>query len=207
MVMVNSEKWRDKAKVLRGWGRGSSLLGETEDIASRFRTKIANIPYDAKFIFSDVGYNFLPLELGAAFGNAQLKKLPKFKKVREKNFAHLLKFFRTHSEYFSLPIQDERVTTQWLAFPLTIKKSAPFTRLELVTYLEEHNIQTRPVFTGVITKQPGFAHISDKSKDNSFPVAQDIMERGFVIGCHHGMEKEHLQKIEKVFATFLTTFS
>ena len=110
-----------------------------------------------------------------------------------------------YSNNFIIPRQDKKVTTQWLAFPLTIKKDAPFTRLEIVTFLEENNIQTRPVFSGVITKQKGFEHITYRSVQKDFPVTQAIMERGFLIGCHQGLEEKHLKKIKDVFTAFLKT--
>jgi CDP-6-deoxy-D-xylo-4-hexulose-3-dehydrase len=161
------------------------------------------LPYDAKFIFTEIGYNFLPMELGAAFGNAQLKKLQKFKKTREQNYKKLQTFFRQYEAFFILPEQNKLVQTQWLSFPLTIKKNAPFTRLEIVTFLEKNNIQTRPIFTGIITEQPGFKNIAYRTPLKSFPITEEVMERGFVIGCHHGMEEKHLRKIEETFTAFL----
>ena len=205
IILVNNRKWANKAKVLRGWGRNSSLFGESEDISKRFKTKLGDIPYDAKFIFSDVGYNFLPNEMCAAFGNAQLDKLEKFKKTREYNFLHLLNFFSNYEKTFILPKQNKYVKTQWLAFPLTINKSVPFSRLELVLHLEKNNIQTRPIFTGNILKQPGFKKIQHKVS-GSYPITNEAMKRGFIIGCHHGMEQKHLKKIEDVFHKFLRSY-
>lgn len=203
MVMINRVDWRDKAWVLRGWGRSSSRLGESEDIEERFKVKLDNIPYDAKFIFDEIGYNFLFPEIGAAFGNAQLKKLRRFKKKREYNFNYLYTFFKKYKDVFILPKQDQRVSTQWLAFPLTIKKTAPFSRLTLVKYLEENNIQTRPIFTGNILKQPAFKNIACRTLDEDYQETDSIMERGFVIGCHQGLEDKHLEKIKAVFNIFL----
>lgn len=206
MLMVNKPEWRDRAKVLRGWGRGSASLNESEDLDLRFATKIGRLPYDAKFIFGEIGYNFVPMEMGAAFGNVQLQKLPKFRRNRERNFKRLTKFFGKYSEFFALPLQDERVRTQWLSFPLTIKEKAPFTRLEIVTYLENHNIQTRPIFTGVITKQPGFKGIAHRDTADCYPASEEIMERGFVVGVHHGMEEEHFEKLEGTITDFIKKF-
>ena len=126
-----------------------------------------------------------------------------FKKTREKNFKKLLSFFAKYENLFVLPKENPKVRTQWLAFPLTIKKGAPFSRLDLVTFLEENNIQTRPIFTGNILRQPGFKKIPHKKSAGGYPVTDAIMERGFVIGCHHGMEEKHLNKIKDVFDDFL----
>ncbi len=206
MIMVNKTSWRDKLKVLRGWGRSSALFGETEDIEKRFKAKIDGIPYDAKFVFEDVGYNLLPVEMCSAFGNAQMEKLPKFRRTRESNFKTLLKFFKKYEDFFILPIQDEKVRTQWITFPLTIRRGSPFTRIQIVTFLEKNNIQTRPIFTGNILRQPGFKNIPHKVVSNGCPVTNEIMEQSFVVGCHHGLEEKHLDRMKEVFETFLQKY-
>jgi len=206
MILVNNPKWHTRAKVLRGWGRNSSIFQESEDITMRFAKKLGSIPYDAKFVFSEIGYNFLPAEITAAFANVQLDKLDTFRKTRVHNFSHLRNFFKQYENLFILPVQDPKADTQWLAFPLTIKKNAPFTRLEIVTYLEKNNIQTRPVFTGNILKQPGFTKIPHRIASNNCPVTNEIMERGLIVGCHHGMGQEHLEKLERVFSAFLKSY-
>ncbi|MEK9180188.1 MAG: aminotransferase class I/II-fold pyridoxal phosphate-dependent enzyme [Patescibacteria group bacterium] len=203
MLMVNSPAMKDRAKVLRGWGRSSALFGETEDISKRFMGRLGKLPYDAKFIFDEVGYNLLPVEMCSAFGNAQLDKLNIFRKTREHNFSFLLKFFKKYEEFFVLPIQNPDSKTQWIAFPLTIKKSAPFSRIELLTFLEEHNIQTRPIFTGNILSQPGFKKISHRSIKEGFPITNGIMERGFVVGCHHGLTQKQLNRMTEAVRKFL----
>lgn len=206
MLLFDRSDWLDQARILRGWGRDSSIFGDSEEINKRFSTKIDGIPYDAKFIFSKIGYNFLPTEISSAFGNAQLDKIKYFKNLRKQNFKRLHKFFSNYSSLFQLPIQDEKVETSWLAFPLTIKTSTPFTRLELVTYLEQNNIQTRPIFTGNILRQPGFKNIPYRVlKGYNYPVTNEIMERGFIIACHHGLTEKHLAKLETVFNSFIKT--
>lgn len=206
MIMVNDPKWRDRAKVLRGWGRNSSLFSESEDVSKRFKTKIDDIPYDAKFIFDEIGYNFLPMEMGAAFGNAQLEKLPRFRKTREKNFASLYSFLKSYERFFILPNIDPKVDTQWLALPLTIRDNAPFTRLMIVKYLEKQNVQTRPVFTGNILRQPGFKHIEHKKIVRNYPATDAVMKQGFLIGCHHGLEPKHVQRLKDVLSFFLEKY-
>ncbi len=206
MILVNNPKWYKRAKVLRGWGRNSSVFQESEDVTKRFKVKLDKIPYDAKFVFSEIGYNFLAPEICAAFANAQLDKLEEFRKKRVHNFSYLLRFFSKFTDFFVLPIQRKQVETQWLAFPLTIKKAAPFTRLEIVQYLEKNNIQTRPIFTGNILKHPGFKNIPHRIAANKCPVTNEIFERGLIVGCHHGMGDEHLVKLESVFTSFLKKY-
>lgn len=208
MICVNNPEWARRLMVLRAWGRESSLFGEkasSEQLKNRFYNKIDGLPYDAKFIFSEIGYNFMPLELSAAFALQQLKKFPKFKNYRQRNFARLLDFFGSYRNFFILAEQAEGVDTAWLAFPLIIKPNAPFSRLDIVTFLEKNNIQTRPVFTGNILKQPGFKGVG-KSTNKKFPNTENIMKNAFVIGCHHGLGDRHIKYLESKFREFLNKF-
>ena len=75
IVCFNNFKLYQKAKLLRGWGRSSSLFNESESIQKRFNIKVSGIDYDAKYVFSELGYNFLPSEISAAFALEQIKKL------------------------------------------------------------------------------------------------------------------------------------
>lgn len=207
MIMVNDPKWVDRLVVLRGWGRSSSLFGEkanSELLKNRFQTKLGGIPYDNKFIFSEIGYNFLPLEISSAFALAQLKKLPKFLKDRERNYADMYKFFKQYENYFILPNQTPKTKTAWLAFPLIIRDNAPFDRMSLIKFLEENNIQTRPIFTGNILKQPGFQTIANRQIIKDYSNTEQIMRGGFVVACHHGLNKEQINYLKGKFTEFLS---
>ena len=204
MICCNDEKMGEKCRILRGWGR-SSAINESEKIEDRFSIELDSIPYDSKFIFAEMGYNFLPTEISAAFGLVQLKKLNKFAQIRQKNFEILNSFFM-NEKFFKLPKQLPQVKTSWLAFPLTINSDAPFSRIEIVKYLESHGIQTRPVFTGNVLRQPAFKEISYKNMGEEFDVANNIMKNSFLIGCNHGLNDEHLEKIKVTFKSFLDKF-
>ncbi len=206
VLMVDREDFRDRAKMLRGWGRTSAIFAESEKIEDRFSRKIGNIPYDGKFIFEELGYNFLPSEIGAAFGNAQLDKLKSFIKLRDRNAKFLINFFAKYPEFFIPPVVEKEVDARFLYFPVTIKKGAPFSRLELVTYLEENNIQTRPIFTGNILKQPGFKNISHRDTQKEYPVTEHIMEYGVLIGLHQGLTLEHLDRMAEVISKFVKKY-
>ncbi len=209
MICVNNPKWVDKLVVLRGWGRQSSLFGEkanSELLKNRFRVKLNGIPYDNKFIFSEIGYNFLPLELSSAFALVQLKRLSDFLAKRKKNFAMLYNFFTKNNKYFILPRQTPKTETAWLAFPLIIKPGAPFTRLQLVKFLEDNNIQTRPIFTGNILKQPAFKNIQRKVTKPIFPNTELIMKNGFVVACHHGLNDTQMNYLKEKFSEFLSSY-
>ena len=201
MICCNNKKWDEKFKILRGWGR-TSAINESEKLEDRFNVKLYDVPYDSKFIFEEIGYNFLPTEISATFGLVQLQKLKKFTEIRKRNFEKLYSFFST-TKFFKLPRKLPQVETSWLAFPLTINSDAPFTRLELVKHLELNGIQTRPIFTGNVLRQPGFKKIDLKKSPDEFHVANNIMKNSFLIGCNHGLNDDHIKKIEHAFSSFL----
>jgi len=201
MICCNNKKWDEKFRILRGWGR-TSAINESEKLEDRFNIKLDGVPYDSKFIFEEMGYNFLPTEISAAFGLIQLQKLKKFSEIRKRNFEKLHLFFSSN-KFFRIPKKLPQVETSWLAFPLTISSDAPFTRLELVKYLESNGVQTRPVFTGNVLHQPAFKKINYKKLENDFHVANNIMKNSFLIGCNHGLNDEHINKIQRTFSSFL----
>jgi CDP-6-deoxy-D-xylo-4-hexulose-3-dehydrase len=207
MVCFNDKKIYEKAKLLRSWGRSSSLYDEkSEKIENRFNTKLDGIQYDKKFVFSEIGHNLEPSEIGAAFGLVQLKKLKKNLNKREANFKIHTQFLKKYDKFFILPKQLEGSKSGWLAYPVTIKDTAPFTRTELQIFLEKRNIQTRVVFTGNIIRQPGFKKIKMVKDKAGYPEADKVMKNGILIACHHGLTKKMIKHIHNSIEHFLLSF-
>ena len=203
MACFNDKKLYEEAKILRGWGRSSATFNESEDIKRRFSAKVSGIPYDGKYIFLRMGYNFLPSEISAAFGLQQLKKLNNTISIRTKNFEYLKSFFSKFQEFVNLPITNLNARTAWLAFALTIKKNKKFNRRDMQIYFEKNNIQTRTIFTGNILRQPIMKNLKYKSIKNSSLISDNVMENGILLGCHHGMKLNDLKYMCKIFINFL----
>jgi len=203
-LALNDSKAIKNAKLLRSWGRSSSLFDEkSESIENRFNVNLDGLDYDAKFVFEKVGYNLEGSEIGAAFGLAQLKKLEKNIKTRQENFKIQCNFFAKHKNLFSNPTELAGCSTAWLAFPILIKKEANFTRKEFQIYLEERAIQTRVVFTGNILRQPMCKEIKKITKQGGYPNSDAIMERGVLLPLHHGMTKEMFKRLHECINDFI----
>ena len=204
MVCFNNKKLYEKAKLLRSWGRSSSLYDEnSEKIENRFNIKLDGVQYDKKFVFEAIGHNLEPSEMGAAFGLVQLNKLNYNLEKREENFSKHTKFLEKYREYFILPKQLPGSRSGWLAYPVTIKKNAPFTRTQMQIFLEKRNIQTRVVFTGNIIRQPGFKNIKMKKSKNGYPEADQVMQNGILLACHHGLTNKMINHIHNSIDLFL----
>ena len=171
MVMFNKEEHMKRALMFRDWGR---IGDNSENMDERFAHDVDGIPYDYKFLYGVLGYNMKCAEANAAFGLVQLEKFQTFKKIRREMIErYLQKLF--HVKEIILP--NDSIEPNWRAIPLQTEN-----RLELLKYLEERNIQTRVTFAGNVTRHPAYRkYLQD------FPVADQIMKNGFLLGAHHGM--------------------
>lgn len=203
MLCTNSEELEHRSRILRGWGRRSSVFAESESANARFGIEIDGIPYDAKYVFDMIGYNFEPSELGAAFGLVQYRKLPGFLKSRQATFDRHKAFFQRYEEFFLLPEMIPGADVTWYAFPLVVRDDAPFHRNEMQMYLEDRGIQTRPVFTGNILRQPGFKTIARRESVRGYPDSDLVTRGGIVIGCHQGLSEAQVSHIYETAASFL----
>jgi CDP-6-deoxy-D-xylo-4-hexulose-3-dehydrase len=206
-LAINDDSVMERAKLLRSWGRSSSLFDEkSESVDNRFNVNLDGIEYDAKFVFETVGYNLEGNELGASFGLAQLEKLDKNIKTRQDNFTRQCEFFSGHSDFFSNPIESADFKTAWLAFPILIKESAPFSRREFQVYLEERNIQTRVVFTGNVLRQPMMLNRDKRVRESGYPNADAVMRRGVLLPLHHGMTESMFSRFQDVVNEFVLQY-
>ncbi|MBT4209329.1 MAG: aminotransferase class I/II-fold pyridoxal phosphate-dependent enzyme [Candidatus Komeilibacteria bacterium] len=205
MVMFKDKDKIKTAKVLRDWGRALPEHAD-ESPDKRFDFTIDGKPHDGKFVFTNLGWNFKGIDLQAAFGLAQLKRLPGFSAIRQKNFVSLNEFFSKYPDHFILPRQLDNVSTNWLAYPVNIKKDSPIQRTDLMRHLEENKIQTRVLFSGNILKHPAYKDIPHRV-EGSLENSDTIMTQCILIGCHHGLRQEHLDYVMKTLSEFLDKYA
>ncbi len=207
-VTFNNKSFYEKAKLLRSWGRSSSLFDEkSESIENRFNVRLDGIEYDAKFVFEEIGYNLEGSEIGAAFGLVQLDKLKDNINLRQINFQKQTKFFSKFNEYFITPKENIKCNTAWLAYPVLIKQSAPFSRREFQIYLEKNKIQTRVVFTGNILRQPMCKNIKKVVSEDGYINSDNVMKMGVLLPVHHGMTEEMFEKFYLTIESFLEKYN
>ena len=198
MTCFSDKENYDLGLSLRGWGRRSSLYGETEDYERRFNTKIDGMNYDDKYIFDDIAYNFLPSEISAAFALVQMKNLRKNLKNRLENYNYLKKNLSVSDNFF-IPLSYENVETGWLAFPIILQNKLASKRKEVQIFLEKSGIQTRTIFTGNILRQPVAKKFKWESYGN-FSVSDNIMKSGILLGCHNKQTKDKMDyTLQKLF--------
>ncbi|MCX7705669.1 MAG: DegT/DnrJ/EryC1/StrS family aminotransferase, partial [bacterium] len=170
----------------------------------RFAWRLGKLPYgyDHKYIYSHIGYNFKMTDLQAAIGVAQLEKLPVFIRARQKNFNKLYEFFKQYERYFILPQWGNYSEPSWFGFPLLVRKDAPFTRAEIVNYLEQHKIATRMLFGGNLLRQPAYQGIKHRvfGRLNN---TDFVMKNLFWIGVYPGITDKKIEYMIDRFKEFI----
>ena len=207
-VLTDNFELKKIIASFRDWGRDCWCEpGCDNTCKNRFSWKLGKLPlgYDHKYVYSHVGYNLKITDLQAAIGVAQLKKLPSFIKARQKNFASVYRFLSGYGNFFILPEINKNSAPSWFGFPILIKEKAPFSRADIVNYLEENKIATRTLFGGNLLKHPAYENIkcrvSGPLENTDF-----IMDNFFFIGVHPLIGTEQLKYIEKIFNNFLKNY-
>ncbi|MEM3609795.1 MAG: lipopolysaccharide biosynthesis protein RfbH [Candidatus Anstonellales archaeon] len=204
-LITNNSLFKRIIESIRDWGRDCWCKpGKDNSCGRRFGFKLGDLPYgyDHKYIYSNIGYNLKMTEMQAAIGLAQLEKLSKFIEIRRRNFFMLLKKLKRYEAYFLLPKIQKNTYISPFGFPLCLTQQAPFTRHEIVTYLENNMIATRMLFGGNIIRQPAYNNIKYK-KIGKLINADYIMNNMFWIGVYPGINKDMLNYVVSIFEDFL----
>ena len=190
MVMFNKKEHMKRALMYRDWGR---IGDNSENMDERFAHDVDGIPYDYKFLYGVLGYNMKCAEANAAFGLVQLKKFQKYKEIRRNNIERYLYRLRNTPEII---LPDDKIKPNWLAIPLQIED-----RLGLLNFLEDNNIQTRVTFAGNVTRHPAYRkYLQD------FPIADQVMKNGFLLGAHHGMTTQDVDYVCDKIIEYIETY-
>ena len=211
-VACNTHEQETVARSFREWGRGCYCVGfkagllKNGTCGNRFSNWLPSLPdeiFDHKYVYDEIGYNLKPIEVQAAMGLEQLKKLPDISKRRKHNHKRLCDIFKKYEEYFIIPTATEKSDPSWFAFALTIKDGAPFKRKNIVDFFESNKIQTRPYFAGNIMLQPAYEGIMDVQEViTKFPNARKVTTDTFFLGTSPVITDEQLDYIEMVVNKF-----
>lgn len=207
-VVTDDPLLKEVIASFRDWGRDCWCEpGCDNSCGRRFAWKSGNLPYgyDHKYVYSHIGYNLKVTDMQAAIGIEQLKKLPEFMEIRKKNFELIYNALKPYEKYFLLPKKDKKSNPCWFGFPILVKEDAPFTRNDIVEYLERNRIATRMLFGGNLIKQPAYEDMDFRSID-SLENTDLVMNNLFWIGTYPGITKEKSYYIINSFIGFLDRF-
>ena len=207
-VLTNNPVLKKAMESIRDWGRDCWCAPGCDDTCKqRFSQKLGDLPegYDHKYTYSHLGYNLKITDMQAACGAAQLRKVNKFIEIRKSNFNKLKEKLQKFDKYLILPKAQENSDPSWFGFLISVKKDAPFTRNDIVKYLNDKKIGTRLLFAGNVIKQPYMINRNYKIigdlKNSNF-----IMNNTFWIGVYPGINDEMIEYIEKTFNNFCSKY-
>jgi len=200
------------ARSFREWGRGCYCVGKKAGLSPkgtcgvRFSNWLPSLPdeiLDHKYVYEEIGYNVKPTELQGAMGLAQIEKLDEIKTRRKENFRKIFSIFKEYEEFFILPRPTQNSDPSWFAFPLTVKKSAPFKRKDIMIYMENHKIQTRTYFAGNVLLQPAYSHLSSPADAiQKYPVATQATTDTFFLGTSPVITQDQIDYINITMKNF-----
>lgn len=177
-VLTDNTNLADRAVGIRDWGR---IL----DFESR-KKGLGDFPADyRRYIYSELGSNLKPLELQAAMGRVQLRRLKEFKNLRKRNAQVLLRILSQYKDKLVLPTSDPKADVCWYTFPVTLKSGS---RKKILDALDKANIEWRPILAGNIARQPAFIdHVIIHDKLNN---ADQLLHQSFWVSVHptHSVE-------------------
>ena len=199
-------------RSFREWGRGCYCVGMKAGLlkngtcGNRFDNWLPSLPneiFDHKYVYDEIGYNLKPIEVQAAMGLEQIKKLPYINERRKHNHKRLCEIFSKYEEYFIIPKATEKSDPSWFAFAVTIKDGASFKRCEIINHFESNKIQTRPYFAGNIMLQPAYEGLMNQQDViNNFPNARKVTTDTFFLGTSPVITDQQLDYIEKILFDF-----
>lgn len=177
----------------RDWGRDCVCpSGQDNFCGHRYDGQYGQLPqgYDHKYVYSHMGYNLKVTDMQAAIGLAQLEKFPSFIDRRRYNWDRLYRALEPVKDKVILPVAAEHSEPSWFGFLISIKPELGIKRNDVTRYIEEHNIQTRLLFSGNIIKHPCFDQIRETSAYRvvgNLNVTDFIMDNTFWVGVYPGM--------------------
>lgn len=204
-VLTSTPTLKKLVESFRDWGRDCWCdPGQSNTCGKRFDWQLGELPhgYDHKYIYAQIGYNLKATDLQAAIGVAQLKKLPRFIEIRRRNFELLRTGLRHWEKYLILPAATPNSNPSWFGFPLTVREDAPFTRQQLIQYLEANQVRTRLLFGGNILRQPAYLNIQRRAIGD-LAQSDRAMNGAFWIGVYPGISPDMVQYVIEIFDAWM----
>jgi CDP-6-deoxy-D-xylo-4-hexulose-3-dehydrase len=205
MVNVSTAHLKRIVESYRDWGRDCFCESKMIDACGkRFDQQHGDLPkgYDHRYTYSHIGYNMKALDLQAAIGVEQMKKLPGFSETRRYNWHRLKMGLGRYEEFFELPHASPDTCPNWFAFMLLVRPGAPFTRRDVMTYLEGHKVGTRMFFGGNLARQPAYKHANMRVVGD-LAGSDRMMNDAFFLGVYPGLTDAHIDYMIETIGRFV----
>jgi CDP-6-deoxy-D-xylo-4-hexulose-3-dehydrase len=203
-VLTKHSRLKKLVESFRDWGRDCWCApGVANTCGKRYDWQLGDLPagYDHKYIYSHIGYNLKMTDMQAAVGVAQLDKLDTFTEIRRRNWQYLYDGLRPYEEFLLLPQATPNTVPSWFGFLITVRENAPFTRNDLVRYLDNHKVATRLLFSGNITRQPAYQSVPYRVV-GELTNTDSVMNHTFWLGVYPKLDMAMLDYVLQMMHDF-----
>lgn len=203
-VYTNNPQLHRLIRSYRDWGRDCICpAGHDNYCGHRYDGQYGELPagYDHKYVYSHFGYNLKATDMQAAIGCEQLKKFPSFIQRRRENWQRLYNALECASDVLILPQPEEDSVPSWFGFIVSLRENSGLNRKKVVMEIEQHNIQTRLLFSGNIIKHPCFDDLRGTDRYRvvgELKNTEYIMNNSFWVGVYPGMTDEKIDYMAEV---------
>jgi CDP-6-deoxy-D-xylo-4-hexulose-3-dehydrase len=207
-VVTDDDELAKIIRSFRDWGRDCYCMsGENDTCGKRFTQQFGDLPlgFDHKYVYSELGYNLKMTDLQASIGSVQMDKLEGFCELRKQNFNAYTKGLLEFAEFFILPEKTDGADPAWFSYIITVRENAPFTRNQLVQFLNVNRVETRNIFAGNIIKQPAFRKMKYRIA-GGLENTDIIMNNTFFLGTYPGMSEEMIKYTVSCIGDFIGNY-
>jgi len=208
-VFTDNGKLKPIIESFRDWGRDCFCApGDDNTCKKRFCWKLGSLPegYDHKYTYSHIGYNLKITDMQAAVGLAQLGSLDEFVAARKRNFSFLTEHLKSCEKFLILPNATKGSDPSWFGYPITLRESTGFKRIDLMKHLDANNIGTRLLFAGNLVRQPYFEGLNYRVSGD-LTNTDKAMNDTFWIGLYPGLNEEMLSFMVEQLKAFFSASS
>lgn len=200
IVCTNEQNQAEILRSLVAHGRACTCERCIASDSTQVCSKRMQTELDRRFCFERIGYSYRVGEIEGALGLAQLERMDEIMKKRHENATYLIRGLEKYEQFLQLPKHPENIEHTYMMFPVLVKRESGIDTKELVRYLEQCNIETRPMLP--LLNQPVYIKLFG-NLEKEYPVAEYINHHGFYIGCHHGLSEQELDYVIARIAEFI----
>ncbi len=200
VVCTNNREYMEIFRSLVAHGRACTCERCLASDGKTVCPKRMKTDMDRRFMFVRMGYSYRVGEIEGALGLAQIERKDEIMNKRHENANYLINKLEKYEKLIQLPKHPDNIEHTYMMFPIVLKKDSGINYRDIIEYLENNNIETRPMLP--LLCQPIYKEIFGDIEKN-YPVAEYIDHNGFYVGCHHGMSEEDLDNMVEVFSKYL----
>lgn len=191
MVCTDDDRMYELSVLKRSHGLAREL---PPDMHAAYEAAHRDVPFD--FLFLTDGFNVRNTEFNAVLGLAQLARLDEFIRIRNRNYARFLEICEPFEDELIL-LRGSGVSSFVLPFIFRISVH----RAALEQLLRSEGIESRPLISGNLLRQPVFAQFGAPA---AFPVADLLHTNAFYVGNNQFVNESRLDRLSGLLVRFFS---